>query len=155
MYGRKPQFYLQRLEAKGWTQEEIQKKTRIHNIRLKKLYMPNCVPTREEMLKINALFRLTPPCRSEEVKQVWKETMRPVETKYEGPKLTDRQKTVLQQLRDSAHREVILTSTEARVAGRLVSPGLVSKRVDEKDEESVRFYSITDDGLSALNSLGL
>jgi hypothetical protein len=155
MFRYKPEYYLRKLEAKGWTFDEIQKKTRIHGLRLKKMYLPNCVPTREEMVKINALFKLTPPCHAEMVKQVWKELGETKEAVYEGPTLTERQKELLQNLRDSTHKEVILTPKEAVVAGRLVKPGLVDKRLDDRDNESVRFYSITRDGLLALKSLGL
>ena len=112
MFRYKPEYYLRRLESKGWTLEQIQKKTRIHALRLKKLYLPNCVPTREEMVKINSLFKLTAPSSVELVKQVWSEA----------------------------------NSTK---------PGLVNKRLDEKDEESVRFYSITRDGIRALHSFGI
>ena len=155
MFRYKPEYYLRRLESKGWTLEQIQKKTRIHALRLKKLYLPNCVPTREEMVKINSLFKVTAPSATELVKQVWSEANSTKPEPYIGPSLTDRQKEILQQLRDSTHKEVILTPKEAVVAGRLVKPGLVNKRLDEKDEESVRFYSITRDGIRALHRFGI
>ena len=156
MYRHKPYYYLNKLREKGWTNEEIAKKTRIHPLRLEKLYLPGTSVTREEIKKVNALFRLTPPKNLTAVKAMWEGAGNKPEKKYDGPALTARQKEILQQLRDSTHKEVILTPREAMVAGRLVEPGLVKRRLDEGDDDSpVRFYSITVDGLTALQSFGL
>ena len=155
MYRHKPVYYLKRLIEKGWTNEEICKKTRISAIRIKKLYLPATVCSREEIKKINALFRLTSPANTESVKKIWAEDRGPKKEHHVVPDLTERQREVLQQLRDSQHKEVNLSLTEAKIAGRLVTPGLVSKRIDSSGDDSLRFYSITSLGIVALKGLGI
>jgi len=154
MFRRKPSWYLNKLEEKGWKTEEIVKKTRIKAIRLKKLYLPNALATRDEITKIYSLFKLTPPCKTEEVRKVWSEmNNQPVE--YTGPVLTEKQQELLIDLRDAVQRDNTLTGSQALVARRLIEPGLIERRDDTVDGESVRLYRITDDGLLALRHLGV
>ncbi len=149
-YRHRAYYYLNRLKNRGWTDSQICDQTRITSVRLKTLWLPAAVCTRKEMKKIYSLFRLTPPGELNNALDVWKVENQTPKVEYEGPKITEKQVLILQKLRDSGHKEVMLASTEAQIAGRLVKPGLVKRRVDEDGDSNLRFYSITPLGLRAL-----
>ena len=144
-------FYIDKLEAKGWSEEEIQKTCNIRPPRMKTLRMPHAIPMRIEMKRLRSMMLRSTAKQLAQVRQVWAEHLHPNKpVKDHTPvELTDHQWAVMDRISDALERGrdgTALSGPEALGARRLKAKGLVDVIEEETRSGTVRRYTLTESG---------